>query len=306
MTQQNKKRREEKKPVYAGSYEQALKESGEKLSSRPAFEYDMNEDGLYRRYKDSYTEAGRRAMRDSMGQAAALTGGYGSSYAQSLGQQKYDEHLGGLNELVPELYKLAWQRYLNEGEELEKEYDRLQRLRDEEYERYNDDLDSYESRERWNYEQEKDALEAEKAQEQQDYKRTLDKAEAMAKYGNFDGYAELYGEEAAERMREHWISANPESALQQGLIGLERYYALVGYGKAGSGSTSSNKKTYPGTAPDGRDARSVQQELRAMGYNIAVDGAWGPKSQAAWDKVYGKSGSFAAGSGSGGEYLFRV
>ena len=61
-------------------------------------------------------------------------------------------------------------------------------------------------------------------------------------------------------------------------------------------STSTAVKSgsyYPNTAPDGRDAKIVQRELRNMGYNIAVDGAWGPKSQAAWEKAYGKSGWFS-------------
>ena len=47
--------------------------------NRPDFQYDANGDALYRHYKDQYTELGKRAMQDTMGQAAALTGGDGSS-----------------------------------------------------------------------------------------------------------------------------------------------------------------------------------------------------------------------------------
>ena len=57
-------------------------------------------------------------MRDTMGQAAALTGGYGSSYAQSVGQQQYDSYLQSLGEALPELYGMAWQRYNAEGDAL--------------------------------------------------------------------------------------------------------------------------------------------------------------------------------------------
>ena len=39
---------------------------------------------------------GRLAMMDSMGRAAALTGGYGSSYAQSAGQQAYQKQMDSL------------------------------------------------------------------------------------------------------------------------------------------------------------------------------------------------------------------
>lgn len=56
-------------------------------------------------------------------------------------------------------------------------------------------------------------------------------------------------------------------------------------GAASSGS--SGRGWYPSTAPDGRDAKTVQRELRNRGYNIAVDGAWGPKSQKAWEQAMG-------------------
>ena len=59
---------------------------------------------------------GSRAMRDTMGQAAALTGGYGSSYAQSAGQQQYALYLQKLGEAMPELYQAAYERYSAEGD----------------------------------------------------------------------------------------------------------------------------------------------------------------------------------------------
>ena len=57
-----------------------------------------------------------------MGQAAALTGGYGSSYSQAVGQQQYDAYLQKLNGVVPELYQLAYSRYQDEGDELKDQY----------------------------------------------------------------------------------------------------------------------------------------------------------------------------------------
>lgn len=63
-------------------------------------------------------QQGKLAMQDTMGQAAALTGGYGNSYAQTVGQQAYDQYLGRLNEVVPELYSLARSRYTQEGNDL--------------------------------------------------------------------------------------------------------------------------------------------------------------------------------------------
>lgn len=88
------------------------------ITGRPAFSYDPASDPVYNSYAQSYQRRGRLAMRGTMGQAAALTGGYGSSYAQSVGQQQYDSYLQSLGEALPELYGMAWQRYNAEGDAL--------------------------------------------------------------------------------------------------------------------------------------------------------------------------------------------
>ena len=88
------------------------------ITGRPAFSYDPASDPVYNSYAQSYRRRGRLAMRDTMGQAAALTGGYGSSYTQSVGQQQYDSYLQSLGEALPELYGMAWQRYNAEGDAL--------------------------------------------------------------------------------------------------------------------------------------------------------------------------------------------
>lgn len=295
MTEEERKKQEKERagePVYKGSYEKELEQSREKINSRPGFSYDPGWDGLFLQQRDIYAENGRRAMRDTMGQAAALTGGYGSSYSQSLGQQSYDESMRALGDIVPELYELAYQRYLGEGEELWREHEALRQLRDEEYESYLDERDRYDEQQEQQYRRGMDEAEAKRRQEQEEYDRALSEAQTRAKYGDFSGYAGLYGEDAAEGMREYWISANPLEALNMGLISPERYMALIGTAYAApAASSGGSRKTYPGTAPDGRDAAEVQRQLRAMGYDIAVDGAWGPKSQAAWDKAFGSGGS---------------
>lgn len=87
-------------------------------NSRDPFSYDMASDGLYQQYADQYTRLGNQAMQDTMGQAAALTGGYNSSYVQNAGQQAYQGYLDQLNDIVPELYEQAWGRYEQEGDDL--------------------------------------------------------------------------------------------------------------------------------------------------------------------------------------------
>ena len=75
------------------------------------FSYDFNADALYQQYKDKYVQQGKMAMADAMGQAAAMTGGYGNSYAAAVGNQAYQAHLNNLNDIIPELYNMALNKY---------------------------------------------------------------------------------------------------------------------------------------------------------------------------------------------------
>lgn len=89
-----------------------------KIINREKFSYDLNGDALYQQYKDKYIQQGKMAMQDAMGQAAALTGGYGNSYAATAGNQAYQAHLNNLNDIIPELQQMAYDRYKQEGADL--------------------------------------------------------------------------------------------------------------------------------------------------------------------------------------------
>lgn len=89
----------------------------EKLT-RGKFSYDVNADALYQQLKDNYIQQGKMAMEDAMGQASAMTGGYGNSYAATVGNQAYQSHLENLNDIIPELYQMALEKYDMEGREI--------------------------------------------------------------------------------------------------------------------------------------------------------------------------------------------
>lgn len=118
--------------------EDAWSKAKDALTNRKAFSYDLNADALYQQYKDQYITQGKQAMQDAMGQAAAMTGGYASSYAATVGNQAYQGYLQGLNDKVPELYQLAMQRYNMEGDQLRTAYDVLNSDRESDYGRYMD------------------------------------------------------------------------------------------------------------------------------------------------------------------------
>ena len=100
------------------AYDQAINA----LVNREKFTYDLNGDALYQQYKDQYITQGKQAMMDTIGQASALTGGYGNSYAATVGNQTYQGYLQQLNNKIPELYQLALAKYNSEGEQLAQTY----------------------------------------------------------------------------------------------------------------------------------------------------------------------------------------
>jgi hypothetical protein len=114
-----------------------------RILNREKFTYDINSDALYQQYADQYKNLGKLAMQDTMGQAAAMTGGYGNSYAQSVGQQAYQGYLSQLNEMVPELYGMALDQYNREGQEMYNQYGLLSDQEQQDYGRYQDSYNKW-------------------------------------------------------------------------------------------------------------------------------------------------------------------
>lgn len=128
-----------------GTYGQQMQDALKAIQNRPKFSYDLNGDALYQQYKDKYVQQGKQAMQDTMGQAAALTGGYGSTYSQSAGQQQYNAYLQSLNDVVPELYQLALNRYQMEGDDLQTQYALLADQYNTEYGQYRDKVGDWQT-----------------------------------------------------------------------------------------------------------------------------------------------------------------
>ncbi len=125
--------------AYQSRFEDRLNELYDQITQREAFDYDPEEDESYRRYAKLYAARGAAAMEDTLGKAAALTGGYGSSYAQTAGQQAYNGYLQELAALVPELRQAALAEYRQEGEALTDRYGMLTQREKEDYDRWQDD-----------------------------------------------------------------------------------------------------------------------------------------------------------------------
>ena len=128
---------------YQSAWQAAQQKAANDVMNRKKFQYNMSSDPLYQQYKQQYQRQGKLAMQDTMGQAAAMNGGYGSSYAQMAGQQAYNSQLQQLNDKVPELYQLALSKYQMEGQAAMDRFNLASSLESQGYSRYQDQLSKW-------------------------------------------------------------------------------------------------------------------------------------------------------------------
>lgn len=130
---------------YKSTWEGQMNDLIDRIMNREDFSYDVNNDALYQQMKEQYAALGKVASEDVMGQAAAMTGGYGSSYASTAGNQAYQAYLSQLNEMVPELYGMARDQHNQEGQEMYSQYGMLADQENQDYGRWVDGYNQWAS-----------------------------------------------------------------------------------------------------------------------------------------------------------------
>lgn len=81
-------------------------------------------------------------------------------------------------------------------------------------------------------------------EDERSYDRAMTEAANRAEFGDFSGYAEIYGSDIANSMREIWIAQNPMVAYSTGAITAEEYMMLTGKYPYNSGSSSGYSSGY--------------------------------------------------------------
>ncbi len=129
--------------AYQSQWQDEINKYMDQYINRDPFSYDFNSDALYQMYKDMFTQQGQMVMMDTMGQAAAMTGGYGNSYAQTVGQQAYNQQLAELNNIIPELYQMAYGKYRDEGQDMLNAFNMYMDRDNQDYGRHQDNLNNW-------------------------------------------------------------------------------------------------------------------------------------------------------------------
>lgn len=133
----------QKPGAYQSQWQTQLDDTMKKIMNREKFSYDFKGDALYQQYKDKFIQQGKMASADVMGQAAAMTGGYGNSYAATVGNQAYQASLQNLNDIIPQLWQMAYDQYNQEGQDLLNQYGILGDRENTDYGRYRDTVSDY-------------------------------------------------------------------------------------------------------------------------------------------------------------------
>lgn len=96
------------------------------ISNRDPFAWDPNTDTLFQQALSSAMYNGRQAMQDTMGQAAALTGGYGSTYATNAANGAYNQYIQAAYDNLPDYWNMAFTEWQEEGNQMRENLNMLQ------------------------------------------------------------------------------------------------------------------------------------------------------------------------------------
>ena len=170
---------------YTSKYQAGIDQLFDKILNRGKFEYDMNADTLYKQAMDKYTQQAKMGMQDTMGQAQAMTGGYGNSYAQTAGQQVYDKTMQNVTDMLPAMEERSRNKWNEEGYQMSQNLAMSQGMEQDEYGRYRDAkgdwqfdygsaLDRYNSERGFDYGAYTDKKNSDFQREQFDYQKSQD------------------------------------------------------------------------------------------------------------------------------------
>lgn len=127
-------------------------------------DYDVFKQGAgYEGLKKNYEQQGRVAMQDTIGQVAARTGGMASSYAQTAGQQSYNNYMKTLEDAARSMFEADRQQKMNEFSIASSIYDR-------DNDAYRDAVADQRYDTKWAYQKERDALADQRYDTKWDYK----------------------------------------------------------------------------------------------------------------------------------------
>ena len=265
----------QEEPSYTSRFQEQLDALTEEILGRPDFSYNPESDPRYQAFRKEYQREGQRATADTLGQMAVMTGGMPSTAAATAAQQAGDYYAAQMADRIPELYQLAYDMYRDEGDELRANLDMLTALEQEDYNRYLDLLNQYNTdrafdyglySDEWDraYGLDRDELEDQRYEDETAYAKDLDRAQTLAAAGDFSGYLALgYSQEEVDRLQKAYDQE--QAARSSSGSGSSR--GSGGGSSGGGNSTGSSGGVYQQMYNAGiRSYDDAYEWLRAAGY----------------------------------------
>lgn len=266
------------------------------LNTGTASQMDLAQQSNYLSSYGQIRAAQANAERQADQQIADLEMNYKNSVAQALADNDYQRAAAMLSEYKrrDEAAKEE-QRYQYQIQTAEQKYqDQLARQQEQDAftrEQYNNSLARQQAQDefaRQQYadqlarQQQQDAFSMEQARNQQ----ALNEAKQRAAYGDFSGYAGLYGQDVANSMQQFWAMSNPDYAYSMGLITADQYAQMTGYspdrsslysgyssgGSSGGGGGSSYRRNSSSSNNSSNGPGAYDQKAQGNTGNPAANG----------------------------------
>ena len=139
------------KPTYNNRYDAQIQELLGDILNRQEFSYDPETDPLYANYRKQYTREGDRATANALANAAASSGGQLSSWAQTAAGQAANYYAAQMTDKIPELWELAYQKYMNEENLKYSDLAAVQGAEQSDYDKYLNELMQYNTDRNFDY-----------------------------------------------------------------------------------------------------------------------------------------------------------
>ena len=295
-------------PEYTNRYDDTIQQMLGEIVNREEFVYDPSTDQLYEQYRKQYAREGQRATQDALGAAAAATGGIPSSYAQTAAGQAANYYAAQMTDKIPELYQLAYNKYLNDYNMQLSGLSAVQSAEQSDYDKYLTALAQYNTDKNFDYNAWLDAynmisnnLNTATSLEQIEYNKFLNE---LNQYNadrefNYNVLLDEINSQAAER-NEAYNQAQTDWEKQYNLALLAAEYGdysglqalginvggvaapVVGSGGGGGGGGSFDNEGYDssdivklqnalGVTPDGMFGSNSRAAMIEQGYNTIAD-----------------------------------
>lgn len=175
---------EKRQSAYQSGYQSTISSLLDKMGTQQT--YDFNTDPVYKDYKKQFSELGAIGAQNAISDTNAMSGGMGSTYANAVAGQQNQQYMATMNNVIPQLYQAAMNKYDAEQNALKSEFGMLSQEESNAYGRYRDQVSDADADRNYYYGKYADSLKNDRWQQQFDYQKSRDEVSDKRWQSEFD------------------------------------------------------------------------------------------------------------------------